>query len=75
MELGYVTSKGKLTIPARLLKKYEIKPETKIICREEGYGIKIISAVTTKEVYSNFGFMKKRGTTLKAYSKGKKNNL
>ena len=65
MELGYVTSKGKLAIPARLLKRYGIKPGTKIFYREEGNGIKIFPAVTTEEVNSNIGFMKTRGNLLK----------
>ena len=73
MEIGYVTSKGKLTIPARLLKKYGIKPGTKVICHEEGNGIKIIPAVTSEEVDLNIGFMKTRRTML-TFLKEKKNN-
>ena len=60
MEIGYVTSKGKLTIPARLLKKYGIKPGTKVICHEEGNGIKIIPAVTSEEVDSEYWFYENR---------------
>ena len=73
MEIGYVTSKGKLTIPARLLKKYGIKPGTKVICHEEGNGIKILPAVTSEEVDFNIGFMKTRRTML-TFLKEKKNN-
>ena len=65
MELGYLTSKEKLTIPARLLKKYGIKPGTKVICHEEGNGIKIIPAVTSDEIYSNIGFMKTKKNLLR----------
>ncbi len=72
MEIGYVTSKGKLTIPQKLLKKHGIKPGTKIIYHDEGNGIKIISAVTTEEVYSNIGFMKTKRNLLKSLMKEKK---
>ena len=72
MKLGSVTLKGQLTIPQKLLKKYGIKPGTKIICRDEGNGIKIISAVTTEEVDLNIGFMKTKGNLKKELMTEKK---
>ena len=72
MEIGYVTSKGKLAIPQKLIRKYRIKPGTKLICRDEGSGIKIIPAVTKEEVYSNIGFMKTEKNLLKALMDEKK---
>ena len=65
MKLGSVTLKGQLTIPQKLLKKYGIKPGTKIICHDEVDGIKIIPAVTKEEVDLNIGFMKTKKNLMK----------
>jgi bifunctional DNA-binding transcriptional regulator/antitoxin component of YhaV-PrlF toxin-antitoxin module len=72
MEIGKVSLKGKLTIPQKLLKKYGIKPGTKLICRDESNGIKIISAVTYEEVYSNIGFVKTKRNLIKSLIEEKK---
>ena len=65
MKLGSVTLKGQLTIPQKLLKKFGIKPGTKIICHDEVDGIKIIPAVTKEEVKLNIGFMKTKKNLMK----------
>ena len=71
MKLGSVTLKGQLTIPQKLLKKFGIKPGTKIICHDEVDGIKILPAVTIEEVDLNIGFIKTKRNLLKTLKKEK----
>ena len=72
MKLGKASLNGKLTVPPELLKKYGIKPGTKIICCDERDGIKIIPAVYKDEVDLNIGFMKTKRNLLRTLMEEKR---
>lgn len=57
MERAYVTSKGQLVIPARLRRKYGIKPGTKVCFIERGNEI-LFQPVTKEYVRSVCGILK-----------------
>ena len=57
MESAYVTSKGQLVVPARLRRKYGIKPGTKI-CFIERDGEIVFQPVTREYIYSVCGMFK-----------------
>ena len=71
MEVGFVKSQGRLTIPAKLRRKYGIKPGTYVNIIVESDGIKIIP-ITRELIYKNIGFLKSRKSLLKALLKEKK---
>ena len=71
MEVGYVTSKGQLVIPAKLRRKFGIKPGTRVNFFEEDDGIKIIP-VTAEIIEANKGFLGTGGKLLKALMEEKK---
>ena len=57
MDVAYVTSKGQLVIPARLRRKYGIKPGTKV-CFIEGEREIIFQPVTKEYIRSVSGMLK-----------------
>lgn len=57
METAYVTSKGQLVVPARLRRKYGIKPGTKI-CFIERDGEIVFQPVTREYIRSVCGMLK-----------------
>ena len=72
MKLAKVTPNGRVTIPAKLRKKYNIKPGTRVNLVEENDGIKIIR-LTKETIRTNAGFLKIKGKSLqKALMKEKK---
>ena len=58
-----VTSGGRLTVPAELRKKYNLKPGTKVKYIEEEEGIRIIP-VTPETIRANAGALKIKGKSL-----------
>lgn len=56
MEAAYVTSKGQLVVPAKLRRKYGIKPGTKIFFVEEGDQI-LFQPVTREFIRSVCGML------------------
>ncbi len=65
METAYVTSKGQLVVPARLRRKYGIKPGTKICFVERDHEI-IFQPVTREYIRSVCGMLKSGTSTTKA---------
>lgn len=59
METAYVTSKGQLVIPARLRRKYGIKPGTKICFIERGDEL-VFQPVTKEYIRSLCGMLKSK---------------
>jgi AbrB family looped-hinge helix DNA binding protein len=57
MEMAYVTSKGQLVIPARLRRRYGIKPGTKICFIERDNEI-LFQPVTKEYIRSVCGMLK-----------------
>ena len=60
MDIAYVTSKGQLVIPARLRRKYGIKPGTKV-CFIEGEREIIFQPLTRDYIRSVCGMLKGEG--------------
>ena len=71
METGNVTSKGQLVIPAKLRRKFGIKPGTRVNFYEEKDGIKIVP-ITSEIIDANKGFLGTGGKLLKALMEEKK---
>ena len=65
MESAYVTSKGQLVVPARLRRKYGIKPGTKICFLERDHEI-VFQPVTKEYVRSVCGMLKSDASMTKA---------
>lgn len=65
MEQSYVTSKGQLVVPARLRRKYGIKPGTKICFVERDHEI-IFQPVTKEYIRSVCGMLKSDTSMTKA---------
>ena len=57
METSYVTSKGQLVVPARLRRKYGIKPGTRVCFIERDHEI-IFQPVTKEYIRSVCGILK-----------------
>ena len=57
MEISYVTSKGQLVVPARLRRKYGIKPGTRVCFMERDHEI-IFQPVTKEFIRSVCGMLK-----------------
>lgn len=60
MDIAYVTSKGQVVIPARLRRKYGIKPGTKICFIERGQKI-ILQLLTRNYIWNARGILKNEG--------------
>jgi AbrB family looped-hinge helix DNA binding protein len=61
MDTAYVTSKGRLVVPARIRRKYGIKPGTKI-CFIEAGGEIVLRPITPHYVRSLQGIIKSKGS-------------
>jgi AbrB family looped-hinge helix DNA binding protein len=59
-------TRGRVTIPAELRKKYNIHPGTKVKFVEEKDGVRIIPLSTPEEIRANIGFLGKNGKLLEA---------
>ena len=59
METAYVTSKGQLVIPAKLRRRYGIKPGTKVCFIERG-GEVLFQPVTKEYIRSVCGMLKSK---------------
>ena len=57
METAYITSKGQLVVPARLRRRYGIKPGTKVCFIERGNEI-LFQPVTKEYIKSVCGMLK-----------------
>ncbi len=66
-----VFSNGRVTVPAEIRKKYDIKPGTKIFFKEEKDGI-VLYPVTAKTIKDGFGFLKPDKRMLKSLMAEKK---
>lgn len=67
-----VTTKGRITIPAMIRKKYGLTPGREVKFAENDDGIRIIPLVTPKEIRSNIGFLGTGGKLLKALMEEKR---
>lgn len=65
METAYVTSKGQLVVPAKLRRKYGIKPGTKVCFVERDHEI-IFQPVTKEYIRSVCGMLKSDTSMTKA---------
>lgn len=65
MDSSYVTSKGQLVVPARLRRKYGIKPGTRICFVERDHEI-IFQPVTKEYIRSVCGMLKSNTSMTKA---------
>ena len=64
METAYVTSKGQLVIPARIRRKYGIKPGTKV-CFLERDGELLFQPVTKEYIRSVCGMLRSETSVTK----------
>ena len=64
METAYVTTKGRLVIPARIRRKFGIKPGTKVCFVERGNEI-VFQPVTKAHIRSLCGMLKSRTSITK----------
>ena len=65
MEKAYVTSKGQLVVPAKLRRRYGIKPGTRICFVERDHEI-IFQPVTKEYIQSVCGMLKSKTSMTKA---------
>lgn len=65
METSYVTSKGQLVVPAKLRRKYGIKPGTKVRFLERDHEI-IFQPMTNEYIRSVCGMLKSETSLTKA---------
>jgi AbrB family looped-hinge helix DNA binding protein len=72
MKLSKVTSGGRITIPASLRQKYNLKPRSRVNLSAEKDGIKIVLLATPEEIKANAGFLGTKGKLLKALMEEKK---
>jgi AbrB family looped-hinge helix DNA binding protein len=68
MDTAYVTSKGQLVVPARIRRRYGIKPGTKVRFIERDNEI-LIQPVTKEYIQSVCGFLKSRTSATQALLK------
>jgi AbrB family looped-hinge helix DNA binding protein len=66
MKISKLTTKGKVTIPAELRKKYGLHPGRKVKFELEEDGVRIIPLSTPEEIRANIGFLGKNGKLLEA---------
>lgn len=64
MDIAYVTSKGQIVIPARLRRKYGIKPGTRVCFIEGEEGI-LFQPLTSDYIRSVCGMLKNAGPAVK----------
>ena len=68
METAYVTSKGQLVVPARLRRRYGIKPGTKVLFIERDNQI-LMQPVTKEYIRSVCGLLKSETSVTQALIK------
>lgn len=71
MKISKLTTNGRLTIPADIRNRYDIKPGTHVHFVDENDGIKIIP-ITNKTIFKNVGFLNTNGALLKSLMQEKK---
>ena len=71
LEIGFVKSQGRLTVPVKLRKKYGIKLGTRVNISQGEDGIKIIT-ITPQLIDKNRGFLKGKSSLLKVLQEEKK---
>ncbi len=64
MEIGHVTSKGQIVIPARLRRRYGIETGTKICFIERDQEI-LLQPITEESIRQMRGMLKSRGSAAK----------
>ena len=64
IKLARFTSRGRITIPAELRRKYKLEPGRRVKFEVVEDGIRIIPFATTEEIKANIGFLKKDGKRL-----------
>jgi AbrB family looped-hinge helix DNA binding protein len=74
METAYVTSKGQLVIPARLRRRYGIKPGTKICFIERDHEI-LFQPVTKEYIRSIHGMLKTEGSVTEELLKERRKEM
>ena len=72
MKLARLTSRGRVTIPVSLRKKYGLISSRKVKFETDENGIKIIPLATSKEIKANIGFLGTKGKLLKSLMVEKK---
>lgn len=72
MKLAKVTTNGRVTIPAKLRKKYGLTPGRRVKLEATEDGIRIIPRATAEEIKANIGFLNTKGKLLKALMEEKK---
>ena len=60
------TTRGRLTIPAELRKKYKLHPGTKVKFVVKEDGLRIIPLATAEEIKANAGILGMKGKLLKS---------
>jgi bifunctional DNA-binding transcriptional regulator/antitoxin component of YhaV-PrlF toxin-antitoxin module len=71
MKLVRVTTSGRVTIPAKLRKKYNLTPRRKVKFEIDGGGVRIVLIITPEEIKANAGFLGTKGKLLKSLLKEK----
>jgi len=66
MKILIITSGGRITIPASLRQKYNLKPGSRVNLSAEKDGIKIVLLATPEEIKANAGFLGTKGKLLKS---------
>ncbi len=72
MKLYKVSTKGRITLPAELRKKYKLTPGKRVRFIEEKDGLRMIPLATPEEIKANIGFLGTGGKMLKALMEEKK---
>jgi len=72
MEISKITSKGRLTIPIELRKRYNLFPGRKVKFEVTEVSVRIIPMATPEEIRENAGFLEMKEKLLRALMEGKK---
>ena len=72
MKILKLTTNGRVTIPAKLRKKYNLTSGRRVSFELEQDGIIIIPLATPEEIRANIGFLGTSGKMLKSLLKEKK---
>ena len=75
MILAKVTTKGRVTVPASLRKKYKLTPGRKVKFETVDEGILLTPLVTAEEIKANIGFLGTKGKLHKSLMKEKLSTL
>jgi len=74
MKISKLTTKGRLTIPADIRRRLDIKPGTRILFSDENNEIKIIP-ITNKTIQNKMGSLEMKEELLKSLMAEKKIEL